>query len=88
MAKHKFQKGNSYARGKGRPPGSGYRQELNEALKRYGLKRFFDETLEMSKREPTIRVALLKKVIPDLIDNDPDNKIGDWGKVLEKFLNK
>lgn len=67
MAKNLFKPGNN-ANPKGRPKGSGYRQAMEKALKEYGEKRFWRETFEKARTEPAIRIALIKKLVPDMID--------------------
>lgn len=53
---------------KGRPKGSGYKQDLDAALLRYGKEKFFDKMFKMAETEPAVAVALLKKLVPDQIE--------------------
>jgi hypothetical protein len=68
MAKKLFERGNKAAVGNGRPPGSGHRQAMEKALKEYGEGKFWKETFEKAKSDSTIRIALLKKMLPEQID--------------------
>lgn len=77
-----FQKGNKAAVGKGRPPGSGQRGAMEAALKRYGETKFWDETFKMAKTDSTIRIALLRKLVPDKTEHSGE----DGGPVQVKVL--
>lgn len=79
-----FEKGKA-PKSPGRPKGSGYRQAMEKALKEYGEKKFWRETFEAAKKEPSIRIVLVRKLVPDLVEQTFDDGLTSCKEIAENW---
>ena len=49
----------------GRPKGKTQRDYMIAAMNKYGVDKFWQETFEKAKTDSTIRISLIKKLVPD-----------------------
>ncbi len=83
-----FKKGNN-ANPKGRPKGTGYIEQLREAIKTVEKekgKKLFIRFVEQAFNNPVIMVALMRKVVPDM--NQSEVKMTSFTEEYEKLSDK
>lgn len=83
-----FEKGNKYGHGRPkRPEVEELRQALKAAKKKKGVS-FLNDYVEKSYNDSPRAIALLKKIVPDLVEGDVGDKTLDtFGDIIKKAIN-